>query len=155
MKNYKQKNIEPTSYQRDFTPPPVTKYMVPRRELVTFQPDTEIREVVKTLLKHEITGAPVVDANGALLGLIDDKDCLKVLIDAAYYNNMQRMTVANYTTNVMKTISDKTNVVEAANAFSRTIYKRLLILNDDGELVGQISRQDILRAISDYSKNIF
>ena len=129
--------------------------MVPRRELVTFQPDTEIREVVKTLLKHEITGAPVVDANGALLGLIDDKDCLKVLIDAAYYNNMQRMTVANYTTNVMKTISDKTNVVEAANAFSRTIYKRLLILNDDGELVGQISRQDILRAISDYSKNIF
>lgn len=155
MKNYKQKNVEPTSYQRDFTPPLVTKYMVPRRELVTFQPDTEIREVVKTLLKHEITGAPVVDENGALLGLIDDKDCLKVLIDAAYYNNMQRMTVANYTTNVMKTISDKANVVEAANAFSRTIYKRLLILNEDGELVGQISRQDILRAISDYSKNIF
>lgn len=155
MKNYKQKTIEPTSYQRDFTPPPVTKYMVPRRKLVTFQPDTEIREVVKTLLKHEITGAPVVDANGALLGLIDDKDCLKVLIDAAYYNNMQRMTVENYTTNVMKTISDKANVVEAANAFSRTIYKRLLILNEEGELVGQISRQDILQAISDYSKNIF
>lgn len=72
--------------------------MVPRRKLVTFQPDTEIREVVKTLLKHEITGAPVLDGNGALLGLIDDKDCLKVLIDTAYYNNMQRMIVENYTT---------------------------------------------------------
>ncbi|HKK76893.1 MAG TPA: CBS domain-containing protein [Saprospiraceae bacterium] len=155
MKNYKQKVIEPTNHNRDFTPPPVTKYMVPRRDLITFQPDTEISDVVKTLLKHKITGAPVLDAKGALLGLIDDKDCIKVLMDAVYYNNMQRMTVANYTTNVMKTISDKANVVEVANEFSRTIYKRLLVVNKEGELVGQISRQDILQAISDYSKNIF
>lgn len=155
MKNYKQKNIEPPNHKRDFTPPAITKYMVPRRELITFQPNTKISEVVKTLLKHKITGAPVLDAEGALLGLIDDKDCLKVLVDAAYYNNMQRTTVANYTTNVMKTISDKANVVEAANAFSRTIYKRLLVVDEGGQLVGQISRQDILQAISDYSKSIF
>lgn len=155
MKNYKQKTIEVSNHRRDFTPPPITRYMVPRRKLITFHPDTEIAVVVETLLQHEITGAPVVDANGALLGLIDDKDCLKVLIDAAYYNNLQRMTVANYTTDVLKTISDRANVVEAANAFSRTIYKRLLVLDDSGNLVGQISRQDILRAIRDYSQALF
>ena len=156
MKNYKQKNLEPPSHKKDFTPPSITKYMAPLKKLITFYPDTEIVDVVKTLLKHKITGAPVVSKSGDLEGLIDDKDCLRVLIDAAYYNRpVQRKVVADYTTNVMKTISEHANMVEAANEFSRTIYKRLLVVDDKGKLVGQISRQDILQAISDYSNTIF
>lgn len=156
MKNYKQKTVENSSNKRDFTPPAVSDYMVPRGKLITFQPDTKIFMVIRTLLKHDITGAPVITESGELVGLIDDKDCLNVLIDSAYYNKpVQGVTVEDYTTNVMKTISDKANIVEAAHEFSRTIYKRLLIVDDAGRLVGQISRRDVLQAINDYSKKLF
>lgn len=156
MKNYKQKVVEPPTFKKDFTAPSITEYMVPRKKLVTFRPDTEIIDVVETLLKKKITGAPVLNEKGELVGLIDDKDCIKVLIDTAYYKRpIQRKLVADYTTNELKTISVNSNIVDAAQEFSRTIYKRLLIIGNKGELVGQISRRDVLWAIGDYSKKIF
>jgi CBS domain-containing protein len=156
MKNYKQKTVESNTHKRDFTPPAISEYMVPRSKLITFQPDTKIFNAIRTLLKHDITGAPVLTESGELVGLIDDKDCLNVLIDAAYYNKpVQGFTVEDYTSNVMKTISEKANIVEAAHEFSRTIYKRLLIVDDSGRLVGQISRRDVLQAINDYSEKLF
>lgn len=151
MKNYKQKTADVPQAKRIFNPAPVTDYMVPAKKLITFRPDTDIMEVVETLLKYHITGAPVLDEKGALVGLIDDKDCLKVLIDTAYHNQQIGDTsIARYMTNVMKSISHKATIVEVADQFLNTKYKRLLVLDDDKRLVGQISRQDILSAIRDF-----
>ena len=125
---------------------PVTKYMV--TELITFTPDTDILLAINTLLEKEITGAPVLNENKELVGLIDDKDCLKVLIDSAYHNQpVSNRTVRHYMTNVMKTISIEANVVEAANEFLNSKYKRFLVVDLNGKLVGQVSRRDILKAI--------
>ena len=76
MKNYKQKSIERNDNKHDFAPAPVVNYMIPAKKLITFRPDMEIMEVVDTLLHHKITGAPVLNNKNALVGLIDDKDCL-------------------------------------------------------------------------------
>ncbi len=149
MKNFKQK---PTEKNNQFTIPSVTKYMVTK--LITFKPDTEIKEVIDTLLKNRITGAPVLDDNGNVVGLIDDKDCLNVLTSGAYYNMPTvKETVNNYMSNVMKTITIHEDIMNVAHIFLRTPYKRLMVLDENGKLVGQISRRDVLIAIKDLKFN--
>jgi predicted transcriptional regulator len=49
-------------------------------------------------------------------------------------------------TNVLKTISVEADVVDAANVFLESTYKRLLVIDHKGRLAGQVSRADILRA---------
>jgi len=145
MKNYQQKTTSVTP-DKSMRAESVKKYMA--RDLITFRPETEIHEVISTLLDHRISGAPVLNEKGAVVGLIDDKDCLNVLIDSAYYNQpVGKNTVSNYMTNVMRTINVDADVVDVANTFVRTNFKRLLVIDDDGKLVGQVSRRDILRAI--------
>ncbi len=150
MKNFKQKSGDEDSKKREFKPAPITAYMIPVKKLITFHPETDIMEVLETLLEHKITGGPVLNDKKEVVGLIDDKDCLRVLFDIAYHNQpIQNTTVAHYMTNVMKTISVNADVVDVADIFLKTIYKRLLVVDEDGKLVGQISRQDILMAIHD------
>jgi predicted transcriptional regulator len=152
MKNFQQKQVNKGEKDRQLQPPLVTKYMT--RDLITFKADTEINEVVDSLLSNRITGGPVLNEKGEVVGLIDDKDCLKILVSGAYYNYpVDRDTVANYMSNVMKSISVHDNIVDIANIFLQTPYKRLLVKDDNGKLVGQISRRDILRAIKDFKMN--
>ena len=152
MKNYQQKSVESITKNRGFQPAPVSDYMIKAKNLITFLPETEIMEAVDMLLENAITGAPVLNAKKELVGLLDDKDCLRVLFDVAYHNQpVKDTTVAHYMTNVMKTISSKANIVDVADTFLNTKYKRLLVVDEEGELVGQISRQDILRAIHDFN----
>lgn len=146
MKNFTQKPRPPES--RSLQGAPIVNYMV--KNLITFSPDTEIETVINTFLEKGITGAPVLNEKQEIVGLIDDKDCLGVLFDDAYHNQPGgKSTVDTYMTNVMRTISMDADVIDAANIFLRTPYKRLLIVDHDGKLVGQVSRRDILRAVKD------
>lgn len=155
MKNYQQKSIEVKAQTQKFEPPKVTKYMTSVENLITFHPDTEIAEVVDVLIENKISGAPVISSNAELVGLIDDKDCLKVLFDIAYHNKpMINSTVADYMTSVMKSITIDANIVDVADTFLSTKYKRLLVVDEKGKLHGQISRRDILHAIHDFNRGI-
>lgn len=49
------------------------------RRLHTARPEQRVREVAAILLKHEISGAPVVDAEGTLVGVISEKDCIEAV----------------------------------------------------------------------------
>ena len=152
MKNYQQKSTAEAQKNRKLSAPSVMEYMT--SELITFKADTEISEVIESLLENRITGAPVLNDKREVVGLIDDKDCLNVLFGSAYYNHpVGKETVASYMSNVMKSISVHDDIVDVANIFLQTKYKRLLVMDDDGKLVGQISRRDILRAIKDLNVN--
>ena len=145
MKNFVQKPRPPES--RALKGAPITQYMA--TNLITFSPDTEIDVVISTLLERGITGAPVLNEHKEVVGLIDDKDCLNVLVHDAYHNQPGRTTVEAYMTNVMRTISVDADIIDAANIFLRTPYKRLLVIDHAEKLVGQVSRRDILRAIQE------
>ncbi|HLF63079.1 MAG TPA: CBS domain-containing protein [Saprospiraceae bacterium] len=146
MKNFIQKPKPPES--RSLKGAPISDYMV--TNLITFRPDTEIDTVINTFLEKGITGAPVLNENKEIVGLIDDKDCLSIIVQDAYHNQPGgKATVDVYMTNVMRTISVDADVIDAATIFLRTPYKRLLVIDHNGKLVGQVSRRDILRAIKD------
>lgn len=116
--------------------------------LITFQPDQHIREVVKTLLDKSISGGPVVDEENQLIGMISELDCLRALAGAAYeghYTSRDRLVRDEMSTKLL-TIGPDDNVYTMAHLFETNSVRRLPVL-EDGQLVGQVSRRDVLRAI--------
>jgi CBS domain-containing protein len=82
--------------------------------------------------------------------MISEKDCLKIIVDQAYHNQpMSSPLVSDYMTRNVKTLSPSHDVVDAANEFLSSPIRRMPIV-ENGVLIGQVSRRDILKA----SKNI-
>lgn len=123
----------------------VSEYMA--RDLVTLSPETEINRAMHLLLHHRISGAPVVDATGGLVGILSKKDCLRAAIEASYYRAWGG-TVASHMTTKVKTLNAGTDILTAANAFVSTSFRRFPV-TQSGRLVGQISRADVLQAMVD------
>jgi predicted transcriptional regulator len=151
MKNYKQKPKSIDKLDAAKKDLAVSKYMATK--LICFKPDSNIFQAVDALIENNISGGPVLDSNNQVVGMIDDKDCLKVLVDRVYHNQpVRKFKVEDYMDDVFKTISLDSNIIEVANIFLTSTYKRLLILDHDGNLVGQVSRSDILKAIQVFNK---
>lgn len=143
---FKKKDPDEKSEGGDIRFEPITKYMA--TDLITFTPETDVMEVIRIFLKEKISGAPVLNEKKEVVGLIDDKDCLRLLVDSVYHNEpIANIKVKSYMTSVMKIIDVDAHVVDAAKIFLETKYKRLLVINKEGKLIGQISRADILEAI--------
>jgi len=127
---------------------PVTKYM--STELITFTPDTEIIEAIDSMIENKISGAPVLNENKELVGMISEKDCITVIIDSVYHNQpISTSKVSKYMTTNIKSVSVEADIVDVANEFLKKNYKRFPVLDRNGRLVGQVSRRDILRAVKD------
>lgn len=127
----------------------VLKYMVKASDLVTFKPDQNIFDAIDIMIEKRISGAPVLDENRKLVGILSEKDCLRIIVDQAYHNlPIQSRTVSDYMTAKVKTLSHDSDVVAAANEFLNTPIRRLPIV-ENGVLIGQVSRRDILRAAKD------
>jgi CBS domain-containing protein len=117
------------------------------RRLTTLTPETEIVRAVATLNKKSISGAPVVDDDGRLVGMITQIDCLKVVMNAAYYSEYGG-TVADLMTTEVETMDPETSMMDAAKQFLEQHYHRYPVL-ENGKLVGLISRHDVLLALGD------
>ena len=127
----------------------IEKYMVPLSNIVTFKPDQPIQDVISIIIKKKIAGAPVLDDQQHLVGMISEKDCLRLIVDQAYYNMpAETRKVSDYMTAKVQTMSPKTNIVEAAMEFLNSPIRRFPIV-ENGMLIGQVSRRHILRAAQD------
>ncbi|GGD50689.1 CBS domain-containing protein [Muriicola marianensis] len=126
------------------TPLSVRDYMT--RDLITFRPDQSVEEVIDLLIKHRISGGPVVDDDGKLVGVISEGDCIKHVSESRYFNMpVGENTVSNRMIRDVETIDGDMNIFDAANKFLTARRRRFPIL-ENGRLVGQISQKDILKA---------
>ncbi|MBC2838166.1 CBS domain-containing protein [Robiginitalea sp. SC105] len=126
------------------TPLSVRDYMT--RELITFRPDQSVEEVIDLLIKHKISGGPVVDEEGKLVGIISEGDCIKHISESRYFNlPMEEGQVSSRMIRNVETIDGNMNIFDAAKKFLSARRRRFPIL-ENGRLVGQISQKDILKA---------
>lgn len=122
----------------------VSDYM--SRKLITFSPDQSVLEVMNSLIKHKISGGPVVNEKNELLGIISEGDCMKQISESRYYNMpMDNMKVSKHMVANVDTIDGNMNVFDAANKFLESKHRRFPIV-ENGKLVGQISQKDVLKA---------
>ncbi len=125
--------------------PRISHYMA--TNLITLAPETEINQAMHILLERHISGAPVVDAAGGLVGVLSKKDCLKAALHASYYRDWGG-SVADYMSKDVQTLDAGMDIVSAAEAFVASTFRRFPVMQD-GRLVGQVSRADILRALGE------
>jgi CBS domain-containing protein len=125
-------------------PVKVSDYMT--RKLITFKSDQRIESVIDALIKHRISGGPVVNNKHELIGVISEGDCIKHISESRYYNlPMENNTVEKHMVKNVDTIDGDMNIFDAANKFLESKHRRFPIV-ENGKLVGQISQKDILKA---------
>ena len=116
------------------------------RRLILFNPDQNIHDVMKTFIKHRISGGPVVSKAGELVGIISEADCMKEISESRYFNMpILDKSVRHFMTQKVDTIESSMNVFDAAAKFSKSSRRRYPVV-EKGILVGQVSRKDIVVA---------
>jgi len=118
-------------------------------KLVTFKPDTDILDAIHTLVNRQITGAPVVDDHGTLVGMLSEFDCLDVVLAAAYHGHPGG-PVSQLMTADVETVDADMSIIDLAELFKASGFRRYPVMKDN-RLVGQISRKDVLRALGKLS----
>ena len=115
------------------------------QKVLTFSAEMPISDAVQALVKHRYTGAPVVDADGRLIGMLSEKDCLRVAV-LANAEGAAEALVGDYMTTKVETVEPDTDLRDVAEGFMQAEFKRFPVV-ENGRLVGQISRADVLRAM--------
>ncbi len=121
-------------------------------KVYTLQQDQDILEAVDFLLRHSVTGAPVVDKGDRLLGIFTEMDCMRLLSEGAHAEPPQG-PVSEFMTTEVTTIPPEMDIYFAAGLFLNNIFRRLVVLEEE-KVVGAITRFDILRAIQ-ANRNLF
>jgi len=126
----------------------VKNYMVTK--LVTFHPEMNALAAIQTLLKYKISGAPVLNSEGEIIGVFSEKDGMNTILDASYHNEIGAL-VSDLMSKDVFTVQESSSIMEVAEKFLSTSFRRFPVVNTDGKLVGQISRRDVLKAVENVS----
>lgn len=123
------------------------------KRLISVRAEQPIEGAIKLLLKHSISGAPVVDAEGRLIGILSELDCLRMLSSDEFLGDEQEEAglVRDFMTTEPKTIDPDTGIYRIAHLFLTQAIRRLPVI-EDGRLTGQVSRRDVLRAVETMHK---
>ena len=137
--------------------------------VVTASPDTPMREIAELLLKHGISAVPVVDSDGAVIGMVSEGDLLRASAEdraarrdwwlallakgdspspetlAALGTSMR--TAHTVMTAPVVTVSEHTDIAEIGKLLEAHKIKRVPVVRD-GKLSGVVSRADLIRAFA-------
>lgn len=139
------------------------------KEVVTVKPEMTIEELARLFTKHDISGAPVVDEAGGLIGIVTENDLIKMeqrlhiptiitIFDAVIYlgsskkfeDDLKRMAATKvsdiYKRDVV-TITENTTIEEVATIMCEKDIHHLPVVKK-GKLMGIVGKKDIVRAIS-------
>ena len=138
------------------------------RDIMTTDPvkvtaDMRLKEAARLMVRHRVSGLPVVDESGKLIGILSEGDFIRreagrdrphgvSLLDAVFgEGELQPVgaeTVAEIMTRSVVTITPEATVGEAARVMGRRSVKRLPVVDLEGELIGIVSRADIVGAFT-------
>jgi len=126
-------------------------------------PETRLREAARLMVHHRVSGLPVVDDAGRLVGILSEGDFLRQeadrdrphgvsLLDALFGEGelqaVSAETVAEVMTRSVVTITPEATLGEAARVLGRRNFKSLPVVDLDGDLVGIVSRADVVGAFA-------
>jgi CBS domain-containing protein len=110
------------------------------RKVCTIHPEASAQEVAQLLDSQRISGAPVVDADGILIGIITEADIISKV-------NRDGLCVADIMSHELIVVNEETDVSEIAMLLTERKIKRVPVVQD-GKLVGIVSRADIVHAVA-------
>jgi CBS domain-containing protein len=132
-------------------------------KVVTVEPWTPFREIVTRLAEHRISAAPVLDAKGNLLGIVTEADLLlkqehpdlehNVPLAWSRRRRLEREKAAAVVAGKLMTtppitVAPTATITEAARRMHTAGVKRLPVIDETGQLVGIVSRADLLKVFT-------
>lgn len=127
--------------------PTVSEFM--DRHVQTLSPDGDIIDAVDFLLEKRVTGAPVANSKGELVGILTEYDCLRLLTHGDAHAEAPRGKVQDFMTADVQTIPPTMDIYYCAGLFMNVSFRRFPVV-EAGRLVGAITRFDLLRAVRRY-----
>lgn len=124
--------------------PKINEYM--DTVVPTLSPETQIVAAVDFLLRNKVTGAPVVNSDGILVGMITETDLLKLVTEGIHAQPPAAETVAEYMTTEVVTVPPTVDIYYVAGMFLANKFRRLPVV-EGGKIVGAITRFDLLRVV--------
>jgi len=122
-------------------PHPLTARDLMSSPVRTIRPETTIEEAQRILLRYGHSGLSVVDTQGQLVGIISRRD-----LDIAFHHGFSHAPVKGYMTINLKTITPDTTLPQIESLMVTYDIGRLPVL-EDGQLVGIVTRTDVLREL--------
>lgn len=105
-------------------------------------------EAVQILLKNKLTGAPVVNDKGELVGFLSEKDCLHRVIKSRYMNSPS-IHISDYMTTELVTVSPENDLIYIVELFTKHPYHCYPVV-ENKKVVGLVYRHHCLKAVETY-----
>lgn len=106
-------------------------------DIITVSPNMPIKQLAMTLIKNQISGAPVVDRKGKIIGIVSEADLVA----------KKGKDVKSIMSKKVISVTEDTPIEEIAQLMARHNVKRLPVMNGE-KTVGIVSRADIVNAIA-------
>lgn len=113
---------------------------------VTFTENMAVEEASLRFLKTKKIGGPVIDDNGKLIGFISESDVLAKMLETIYYNE-HVADVSDIMRKDVLSVKPYDSVIELGRKMLKNKPKVYPVIDDDGNLLGTICRNDVLHAI--------
>ncbi len=114
--------------------------------IVSLTTEMDLLDAMRLLTEHRISGAPVIDAAGNVVGMLTERDCLRTVIVAGYHGECCCGSVARFMSREVHSVDAETSLFDIADLFVKNKYRSYPVLKDN-RLIGMISRQDVIRAV--------
>lgn len=136
------------------------------KELVSIKPEDNVKEALGLLFKMQISGLPVIDSKGKLVGMFTEKDVLKHILPSYLekvgrfvyeenpksirkkFQDLVKLTVAQLMRKDVITIDEDTTLCEVARLMLTQKLRRAPVLNKEGVVVGIVARGEVLKALT-------
>lgn len=113
---------------------------------VTFTAEMTLEAAVELLTDAGQLGGPVIDKNKKVVGFLSEQDCLQRMLLSSYHDQVSAHVRDVMRTEVL-TVKPYTGIIDLAQQMLGAKPKIYPVIDDNGVLVGVISRTDVLRAI--------
>ena len=110
------------------------------RKVATIHPEASVQEAAQLLDQKRISGAPVVDPDGKIIGIITEADIISKV-------DREGLRVADIMSHNVIAVDQETPVGEIAALLTERKIKRVPVV-ENGKLVGIVSRADIVHAVA-------
>lgn len=114
---------------------------------LAFHPDRRLLDAVRALIDQRIPGAPVVDGQGNLVGVLTERAFLEAVVVAGYHAEGGG-SVGDHMQTDVQTVNVDASLFDVAMLFIETAFRWFPVV-DENRLVGVIARREVLRAIID------